>query len=448
MGTVYALKPKSESPYPGVVEAPRYSCALGGAYMATLATFGAVPILHSGMGCGMAQNFGQNFAAGLNDAGPQGNTSTPCSCLVEEHAVFGGEDKLRSLIRTTLEVMRGDLFVVISGCVPALIGDDVSSVVKEFRDQAPIIYVNTAGFLGNSYKGNEQFFDAVIDQLLTEQPVIRKRVNLLGIVPYQHVFWKGNLQVIKTLLEQAGVDVNMIFTEDNGLEALRSIPSAELNLVFSPWSGITTARKLEEKFATPYLAFPSIPTGPKDTTAFLRSVAQRLKLPKRKVEAVIANEEHRAYRFSEYMAAIATMALPNAYIGVVADTGTAIGLTRYGSNELGWLPEIVIITDNPPEEFHEEIIRNLTDGLDSAVTPEVHFEIDSHRIRLLLREHTLQLILASSLEKYLAVDELNAMQVSVAFPVYDRLIVDRNYAGYRGGLALMEDVAYKYGGPL
>jgi len=448
MGTISALKPKNESPYPGVVEAPRYSCALGGAYMATLATYGAVPILHSGMGCGMAQNFGQNFAAGLNDAGPQGNTSTPCSCLVEEHAVFGGEDKLRNLIRTTLEVMRGELFVVISGCVPALIGDDVAAVVKEFRDQAPIIHVNTAGFLGNSYKGYEQFFEAVIDQLLTVQPVVRKRINLLGIVPYQHVFWKGNLQVIKTLLEQVGVDVNMIFTEDNGLEALRSIPSAELNVVFSPWSGVATARKLEEKFATPYLVFPSVPTGPKDSTAFVRKVAQRLKLPKRKVEAVIAHEEHRAYRFSEYMAAIATMALPHAYAGIVADAGTAIALTRYGSNELGWLPELVIITDNPPEEFHDEIVHNLTEGLDSVVKPEVHFEIDSHRIRLLLREHTLQLILASSLEKYLAVDELNAMQVSVAFPVYDRLIVDRNYAGYRGGLALMEDVAYKYGGPL
>ena len=40
------------------------------------------------------------------------------------------------------------------------------------------------------------------------------------------------------------------------------------------------------------------------------------------------------------------------------------------------------------------------------------------------------------------------MQVSVAFPVYDRLIVDRTYAGYRGGIALVEDVAAKYGGPL
>ncbi|MBJ6724382.1 nitrogenase component 1 [Geomesophilobacter sediminis] len=448
MGTVTALRPKEENRYPGIAEAPRFSCALGGAYMATLATFGAVPILHSGAGCGMSQNFGQNFAAGLNGAGPQGNTSTPCSCLVEEHAVFGGEDKLRALIQSTTELVRGDLFAVVSGCVPALIGDDVGAVVKEFREKVPILHVNTAGFVGNSYKGYEQYLDAVIDQLLTPQTVVRKRVNLLGVVPYQHIFWKGNLQVLKDLLAAVGVEANMIFTEPDGLEALRRIPSAELNLVFSPWSGVPAARKLKEKFGTPFAVIPSVPVGPKDTSQFLQFLARRLQLRRSRVEAYIAKEEARTYRFAEYMADIAMMALPNAYTAVVADTGTAIGLTRYGSNELGWLPEIVIVTDDPPEESREEIVRSLTEGLESAVKPEVHFEIDAHKIRLLLREHTVQLVLASSLEKYLAVDELDAMQLSVAFPAYDRLIVDRTYAGYRGGLALMEDIAYKYGGPL
>jgi len=448
MGTVTALRVKEEPKYPGIVEAPRFSCAFGGAYMAALATFNTVPILHSGAGCGMAQNFGQNFAAGLNDAGPHGNTSSPCSCLVEEHAVFGGEDKLRALIKSTLELVNGELFAVISGCVPALIGDDVPAVVKEFRKDAPIIYVNTAGFLGNSYKGYEQFLGAVIDQLLEPLPVVRKRVNLFGIVPYQHIFWKGNLQVIKDLLEKIGLSVNMIFTENSGLEALKSIPSAELNLVLSPWSGVAAARKLEEKFGTPFEVIPAVPIGPKDTTTFLRFLTKRLKLNSSKVENVIAAEEHRAYRFSEYMAAITSMALPNAFVAIVADTSTAIGLTRYGSNELGWLPEIVILTDDPPEEYREAIIRSLTENLASTVIPEVYFEIDSHKIRQLLNEHTVQLVLASSLEKHIAGQELQAMQVSVAFPTYDRLIVDRNYAGYRGGLALMEDVAYKYGGPL
>jgi nitrogenase molybdenum-iron protein beta chain len=368
---------------------------------------------------------------------------------VEEHAVFGGQEKLRDLIRSTLEVMRGDLFVVVSGCVPALIGDDVGAVVKEFQSaEVPVIHANTAGFLGSSYKGYELYLDAVIDQLLAARPVVRRRVNLLGIVPYQHVFWKGSLQVIKNLLEGIGLSANMIFTENDGLTALREIPVAELNLVFSPWSGVPAAEELKEKFDTPYLVFPAVPVGPKDTTSFLRRVADQLHLRKQGVETFIQAQEHRTYRFAEYMADIRSNALPNAYTAVVADTGTAIGLTRYGANELGWLPEVVIVTDNPPEEYHDAIAGFLTEGLESVVKPEVIFEADSHRLRLKLREHTAQLILASSLEKYIAVDELNAMQVSVSFPVYDRLIIDRTYAGYRGGLALMEDVAFKYGGPL
>lgn len=432
-----------------IAEAPRYSCALGGAYSCTLAVHGAVPIFHSGPGCVLAQNFGQNFAGGLNGAGTLGNTSAPCSCLVEEHVVFGGEEKLRALISSTREVVRGDLFVVISGCVPALIGDDVESVVGEFRDSpAPLVYVPTAGFLGNSYLGYEVFLKSVINQLLVERPKVSGTVNLLGVVPFQHVFWKGNLQVVKSLLESIGLHVNMIFTEEGGLDALRRIPSAELNLLFSPWNGRGAVELLEAKFGTPHLDFPAVPIGPKDTTAFLRRVAERLGVPAAVVDPVVEREERHAYRFQEYTADLAMMSLPHAYAGIVADTPTAISLTRYASNELSWLPELVIVTDDPPDELREEIRRHLTEGLESVVKPKVIFEHDSHLIRLALREHTLQVILASSLEKHIAVDELNAMQVSVAFPVYDRLIVDRTYAGYRGGLALLEDVAFKYGGPL
>ncbi|WP_243689400.1 nitrogenase component 1 [Geotalea toluenoxydans] len=448
MGIVTPLKTKDKPSYPWNVEAPRFSCAPGGVYMATLATFGAVPILHSGAGCGMFRKSGQDLAGGLNGAGPNGKIGTPCSCMVDEEHALSGEEKLRDLVRTTAGLACGDLYTVISGCVPALVGDDAGVAAREFRGTAQVIHVNTSGFAGNSYMGYEQYLEAVIDQLLAPQPVVRKRVNLLGIVPYQHVFWKGNLQVIKDLLGQIGVQANMIFIENDGLEALKSIPSAELNLVFSAWSGVSTARKLEEKFGTPHVVIPSVPVGPKDTSTFLRFLARRLQLRRTRVEKVIAAEEHRAYRFAENIADIAMMALPHACTAIVADTGTAIGLTRYGSNELGWLPKVVVITDDPPEEFRADIIRHLTEGLESAVKPEVHFEIDPHKIRLLLREHTLQLVLASSLEKHIATDELNAMQVSVAFPAHDRLIADRSYAGYRGGLALMEDVAYKYGGPL
>lgn len=442
-----AVVAEKVNPYPEVVEAPRHSCALGGAYASALATFGAVPILHAGQGCGIAQNFGQNFAAGLNSAGPQGNTSTPCSGLVEEHVVFGGEDKLRKLIQTTLELVKGDLFPVISGCVPSLIGDDVEAVIREFRERAPILHVKAAGFVGSSYVGHELFLDAVIDQLLEKRPTEKRLVNLLGIVPYQHVFWKGNLRGIRDLLAKIGVTANIIFTDLEGLAALRRIPAAEANLVFSAW-GARAAKKLEERFGTPSLTFPAVPVGPKDATAFLRVVGERLAIPKGEVEAVVAREEQDAYRFTEYLGDVLMQALPHPYVGIVADSSTSLGITHYVANELGFIPEIVIVTDDPAEERRGEITRGLTEGLESAVKPEVRYLVDSHEIRQELKTHALQLLMASSLEKYVALNELKSLYLSVSFPIYDRLVVDRSYAGYRGGLALMEDLIFGYGGPL
>ncbi len=62
----------------------------------------------------------------------------------------------------------------------------MESVVKDFKEEVPIIYVKMAGFIGNSYDGYELFFNAVIDQFLTPLPIKKGRVNILGVVPYQH----------------------------------------------------------------------------------------------------------------------------------------------------------------------------------------------------------------------------------------------------------------------
>ena len=259
--------------------------------------YGVVPILHAGQaavspGCtGCIMQRGKMLPEGR--AGPY-----PCSCLIEKHVIFGGEDKLRKLIDSTLQLMEGDLYVVISGCVPALIGDDVESVVREFKGKADVIVVNTAGFKGNTFDGYDQFLEAVIDQYLVPCQKKKKVVNILGVVPFQHVFWKGDLNVVKNLLAKIGVEANIIFTQFDGVKKLKEIPEAELNIVLSTWNGHNAAKKLKEKFGQNYITFPSTPTGPKQTSEFLRVVAKKLRVPKKDVEKVIAEEERHAYRWT------------------------------------------------------------------------------------------------------------------------------------------------------
>jgi nitrogenase molybdenum-iron protein beta chain len=430
------------------IEAPRYSCALGGAYSTALGIFGVVPILHSGAGCGIGQLFGQFYGGGQNAGGPYGGTSTPCSSLVEEHVIFGGEKKLGNLIKSTSELVDGELFAVISGCIPSLIGDDVESVVRQFKDDIPIIHVNTSGFAGNSYDGYEHFFDAVVDQLLEEVPIEKGRVNIFGVVPSQHIFWKGEAREIKSLLERIGLKPNVIIGEFDSLENLKKIPAAQYNIVLSPWIGHKTASKLKEKFGTPYISFPGVPIGPKQTSEFLRIVGKKVGASADVIEGLIATEERRAYRFAEYIGDILLIVRPHPYFAVVADSNSAVSITKYLANEMGYLPDIVQITDNPPEEARELINNELTRNLETPAWPEIIYEVDSHRIRQNLKDRSFMFLFASSLESNIAGPEFNAIHLTVAFPSYDRVVLEHNYAGFSGGLTLMEDVMTKYAGPL
>jgi nitrogenase molybdenum-iron protein beta chain len=54
---------------------------------------------------------------------------------------------------------------------------------------------------------------------------------------------------------------------------------------------------------------------------------------------------------------------PHPYLAVVADSNAAVSITKYLANEVGYLPDIVQITDNPPEEARELINEELTTAL-------------------------------------------------------------------------------------
>ena len=86
--------------------------------------------------------------------------------------------------------------------------------------------------------------------------------------------------------------------------------------------------------------------------------------------------------------------------------------------------------------------------MECIAKPEVIFEEDSHLIRENLKSGNSLVLLASSLENPIASELGAVIHVTVSFPSYDRLIFDHNYAGYRGGLTLMEDIVSKYCGPL
>ncbi len=93
-------------------------------------------------------------------------------------------------------------------------------------------------------------------------------------------------------------------------------------------------------------------------------------------------------------------------------------------------------------------MKRLTIGLETPAWPEIIYEVDAYRIRENLKDRNFLFLLASSLESYISGPEFNALHLTVSFPSYDRVILEHNYAGFSGGLALVEDIMSKYAGPL
>ena len=127
----------------GPIEQVRYACALG-ALASVIAIEGAIPITHCGPGCATKQ-----FHALSGISGYQGGEfHVPSTNIGNKEVIFGGVGRLDELISSTLTVMDAELYVVQSGCIPGLVGDDVVNVVQSYRRRGvPIVFAETPRWL-------------------------------------------------------------------------------------------------------------------------------------------------------------------------------------------------------------------------------------------------------------------------------------------------------------
>jgi len=434
------------------VERSRYLCALGGAAATVTAIPGAIPILHSASGC--AGNFAwtQNGGSALQVGGYCGALTTPSSNIQEHEVVFGGDDRLREQIASTLKVMDGKLFVALTGCVPEMIGDDIKTVVAEFSgDGAPIIGAETGGFRGNSYWGYDLVLQALFRDFVEKAPgKEQSKVNLWGIAPYSDPFWRGNLEGVRHLLEQLGLQVNSFFTTGDNLEGIRFAGGAALNIVVSEVYGIGAAKLAEERHSIPFLSLP-LPIGPTAAATFLRAVAAQLGLGSGTVEEVIVREKRDYFSLLEPLTDCWNDLDLQRYAVVVGDANYAGALTRFLADDLGWLPELTVCTDPLRDDEQQRLTDGLT-GLDSGYRAHLVFETDAGQVIHHLRRKwpagngnmyhnafSPAFVVGSSLERELA-QSLGAGHLSVSFPVANRAVIDRGYTGFRGGLRLTEDL--------
>lgn len=431
---------------------PRYGCSIGAAYT-VLAIDRAIPIINCSPGCVDKQYTMLSGENGYQGAGYAGGGAIPSVNIGEKDVVFGAANKLDALVKSTLRIMDGDLFVVLSGCVSELIGDDIESVTRKYADKGkPVIHSDVAGFKGNNLYGHEHVVIDIIDQYVGNDgkngPKQKKLINVFTEVPYFNTFWRGDYTEIKRILEGAGYTVNMLFGVDSGgISEWKTVPKAEYNIVLSPWVGLKIAKHLEKKYETPYLHYPVIPIGEEATTEFIHNVLSFTKASKAQVakaDKFIAKEARVYYYYLEHFAEFFAefwFGLPSKF-AIVSDAAYNIAITKFLADQMGLIPLKAIITDNTPAKHRESLreqYKNLTDG----VSVDVDFIEDGYVIEQEIENvdfgSATPFIFGTSWEADVAAKR-KAQLIRIGTPITDRLVINKSYVGYRGALSLIETI--------
>jgi nitrogenase molybdenum-iron protein beta chain len=244
--------------------------------------------------------------------------------------------------------------------------------------------------------------------------------------------------------------VNTFFGSGETLDNLKNSAKASLNIVVSDTFGVEAAKAFEEVHNVPYISVP-FPIGVEATSTFLYQVAFALGIEKSFIDRVIEDEKKYFYEFYERLSDIYNDIDLQRYAVIAADSNYATALTEFLANDLGWLPELVVITDFLNEKEQAKVIERFK-KLPYDVRPKVVFDTDTSSVKRHLSEHwpsnggqryydnlSPAFVLGSAFERDLA-EEIGAPHLSVTYPISNRVVLDRAYAGFKGALSLTEDI--------
>lgn len=422
------------------IERGRYGCNLHGAIQTITQIQGVVPILHSTSGCGLqhdiAKKVGSAYAAYVQ------GYEIPSSNVYEKQVIFGGTSRLREQIKNTVKVMKGDLYVTLSGCESEMVGDDSISMTQEIVDQGEkAINYKAPGFKGDQYIGYEGIVSTLIDKLpgvyenVTEEiNDNRIQINILGIIPVQDIYWQGNLDEIQRVLQSLGIEVNKLLGYRQSINNWRRMNTANLNIVVSKW-GLEAAKKLKKLYHTPYIVVDNIGMGPDAMELLVDQIAKKIPI---KVE--IARDFFRAEkeRFRYALKQIAEYYYDYDFqksVVIVGDESTTIRYADFLTRYLGMEILAILITDFVGEETSQkpsEYLRSLAYG--------IYYKKDTREISQIIEETNPELVLGSSLEEGIA-RSLGAYHYTISYPAYNKVIISSCDVGYEGGIGLIENLS-------
>jgi nitrogenase molybdenum-cofactor synthesis protein NifE len=174
--------------------------------------------------------------------------------LRERDVIFGGETKLAECIDEVVAKHRPPAVFVYSTCVVGVIGDDIVAVCREAsrRHGIDVIPVESTGFIsGNKIIGYRAAAEALLRLIRPKEGEEIERSNKVNFLGEYNL--GGEKWIVERYLREIGVEINVAFTGDSSVEALKRAPGAKLNLVQCTGSMHWLAAQMEKEFGIPLL---------------------------------------------------------------------------------------------------------------------------------------------------------------------------------------------------
>lgn len=246
-----------------------------------------VVLVHGTMNCNTCI---RNFHSDLFGNWGHGFSHMPTTQIDKRQVVFGGEQELYEAIKAADRDYKPQLIMVFPGCATGLVQDDFNRVVENVQKEvkAKVFYYSVAGYetrpIGLVIEEVTQMWAELMDP---PDKVDKDAVNILGA--YREVFWphvKGaqgkprpydypsDSEEMARLIEGLGLRVHrVLFASGGDYDYVRTAPQAALNTIDCGTWGFPLARRMQEKFGTPYV-YHELPLGIEATSRWLRDLAK------------------------------------------------------------------------------------------------------------------------------------------------------------------------------
>ena len=242
---------------------------------------GTAVLLHGAAGCGTVTH-SQNTAVRVGTAARWGKAQDVLwftTALQEMDVVNGGEKKLENALREIDREYAPRFIVVVTTCVPGIIGDDVDTLVEQIGSEirAKILPVHCEGFKTAIWAtAYDAVYHAVGRNLLEspeEDAPAERNPNLVNLMNVSSMGRPDELELVR-LLGELGLEANIfpVFADPGGVfRATR----AALSISTCPTHDDYFLKHLQECFGVPYI-IRHMPIGIRNTALWLRDIAAAL----------------------------------------------------------------------------------------------------------------------------------------------------------------------------